>query len=255
MRKCRQRVSDISCFRRSGFATTSYIDNILIINNLALLLLLLRLDIMSSRLLLSMQAASIDHFEESHIFQGMKQDPRKKEAIMHMGQFLRAKSSLVARAFLPYMPGSQERIYMPLYRPHQKYTSRKYYYSRCPWTPLPLYSQEASGRVTERAAASLENLRSLNQGRSRHEYLLSILDLQVTHSSARNSRRKFHSTPAPCPPTTCARSSSTLDQSPVNDREVHCCHQSLEKHGRYARLMRAANIQPTCRSYASGYGL
>lgn len=84
--------------RRSGFATTSDIDNILIINNLALLL---RLDIVSSRLLLSMQAASIDHFEESHIFQGMKQDPRKKEAIMHMDQFLRAKSSLVARAFLP----------------------------------------------------------------------------------------------------------------------------------------------------------
>lgn len=101
-----------------------------------------------------MQAASIDHFEESHIFQGMKQDPRKKEAIMHMDQFLRAKSSLVARAFLPYMPGSQERISMPLYRHHQKYTIGKYYYSRCPWTPLPLYSQEASGRVTERVAAS-----------------------------------------------------------------------------------------------------
>lgn len=101
-----------------------------------------------------MQATRIDHFEESHIFQGMKQDPRKKEAIMHMDQFLRAKSSLVARAFLPYMPGSQERIYMPLYRPHQKYTSRKYYYSRCPLTPLPLNSQQASGRATERAAAS-----------------------------------------------------------------------------------------------------
>lgn len=84
----------------------------------------------------------------------MKQDPRKKEAIMHMDQFLRAKSSFVARAFLPYMPGSQERISMPLYRHYQKYTSRKYYYSRCPWTPLPLYSQEASGRATERAAAS-----------------------------------------------------------------------------------------------------
>lgn len=101
-----------------------------------------------------MQAASIDHFEESHIFQGMKQDPREKEAIMHMGQFLPAKSSLVARAFLPYMPGSQERIYMPLYRHHQKYTSGIYYYSRCSWTPLPLYSEQASGRVTERAAAS-----------------------------------------------------------------------------------------------------
>lgn len=107
-----QRVSDISCFRRSGFATISHIDNILIINNLALLLLL-RLDSMSSRLLLSMQAASIDHFEESHIFQGMKQDPRSKEAIMHMGQFLRAKSSLVARAFLPYMPCSRKEFICP----------------------------------------------------------------------------------------------------------------------------------------------
>lgn len=144
---------------------------------------------------------------------------------------------------------------MPLYRHHQKYTSRKYYYSRSPWTPLPLYSQQASGRATERAAASLEKLRSLNQGRGRHEDLLSILDLQVTHPSARNSQTKFHFTPAPCAPTTCALSSTTLDQSPVNDREVHCCHHILEKHGRYARLMRAANIQPTCRSYASGYGL
>lgn len=98
-----------------------------------------------------MQAASIDHFEESHIFQGMKQDPRKKEAIMHMGQFLRAKSSLVARAFLPYMPGSQERIYMPLYRHHQKYTSREYYYSRCPWTPVPPLSQRVSEQATEGA--------------------------------------------------------------------------------------------------------
>lgn len=60
-----------------------------------------------------MQATSIDHFEKSHIFQGMKQDPRKKEAIMHMGQFLRAKSSLVARAFLPYMPGSRKEFICP----------------------------------------------------------------------------------------------------------------------------------------------
>lgn len=37
-----------------------------------------------------MQAASIDHFEESYMFQGTKQDSRKKEAIMHMSQFLRA---------------------------------------------------------------------------------------------------------------------------------------------------------------------
>lgn len=101
--------------RRSGFATTSHIDNILIINDFALLLLLLRLDSMSSRLLLSMQATtcSIDHFEESHIFQGMKQDPRKKEAIMHMDRLLRAKSSLVARAFLPYMPGSRKEFTCP----------------------------------------------------------------------------------------------------------------------------------------------
>lgn len=41
----------------------------------------------------------------------MKQDPRKKEAIMHMGQF--AKSSLVARAFLPYMPGSRKEFICP----------------------------------------------------------------------------------------------------------------------------------------------
>lgn len=61
-----------------------------------------------------MQAASIDHFEESYIFQGMKQDPRKKEAIiMHMDQFLRAKSFLVARAFLPYMPGSRKEFICP----------------------------------------------------------------------------------------------------------------------------------------------
>lgn len=60
-----------------------------------------------------MQATSIDHFEESHIFQGMKQDSRKKEAIMHMCQFLRAKSSLAARAFLPYMPGSRNEFICP----------------------------------------------------------------------------------------------------------------------------------------------
>lgn len=60
-----------------------------------------------------MQATSIDYFEESHIFQGMKQDPRKKEAIMHMSQFLQAKSSLVARAFLPYMPGSRNEFICP----------------------------------------------------------------------------------------------------------------------------------------------
>lgn len=119
----RQRVSDISCFRRSGFATTSHIDNMLIINNFALLLLLLRLDIVSSRFLLSMQATSIDHFEESHIFQGIKQDPRKKEAIMQMSQFLRAKSFLVARAFLPYMyvgfPGKN--LYAPISSPSEVY--------------------------------------------------------------------------------------------------------------------------------------
>lgn len=60
-----------------------------------------------------MQATSIDQFEESYIFQGMKQDPRKKEAIMHMDQFLRTKSSLVARAFLPYMPGSRKEFLCP----------------------------------------------------------------------------------------------------------------------------------------------
>lgn len=102
-----------------------------------------------------MQATSIDHFEESYIFQGMKQDPRKKEAIMHMDQFLRTKSSLVARAFLPYMPGSRKEFICPyIVTIRSTYTSKKYYYSRCPWTPLPLNSQQASGRATERAAAS-----------------------------------------------------------------------------------------------------
>lgn len=68
-----------------------------------------------------MQATSIDHFEESHIFQGMKQDPRK-EAIMHMDRFLRAKSSLVARAFLPYMPGSRREFICPYIVPIRSIT-------------------------------------------------------------------------------------------------------------------------------------
>lgn len=38
---------------------------------------------------------------------------------------------------------------MPLYRHHQKYTSRKYYYSRCPWTPVPPLSRRVLEQATE----------------------------------------------------------------------------------------------------------
>lgn len=68
-----------------------------------------------------MQAAGIDHFQESHIFQGMKQDPRKKEAIMHMDQFLRQNPpSLRGLSYhICRVPGKN--LYAPISSPSEVY--------------------------------------------------------------------------------------------------------------------------------------